>query len=85
MRPGSRKIKIKFTAVELTHFGCVYLLHRFLQQLRFRSYLYHHLPFVLRNNRYSLSELLLALMYPMILVPFGQIGKDLKRHRVIAS
>lgn len=67
MRSGSRKIKIKFTAVGLTHFGGVYLLHRFLQQLRFRSYLYHHLPFVRRNNRYSLSELLLAFMYPMIL------------------
>lgn len=67
MRSGARKIRIKFTAAGLTHFGGVYLFHRFLQQIRFRSYLYQNLPFVQRNSRYTLSELFLALMYPMIL------------------
>lgn len=36
---------MKFTAAGLTHFGGIYLLHQFLQQLRMRSYLYHHLAF----------------------------------------
>ncbi len=67
MRSGARNIHTKFTAAGLTHFGGIYLLHQFLQQLRMRSYLYHHLAFPQRNNRYTLSELLLALMYPMIL------------------
>ncbi len=58
---------MKFTSAGLTHFGGVYLLHQFLQQLRMRSYLYHHLDLPQRNNRYTLSELLLALIYPMIL------------------
>lgn len=67
MRSGARKIRTKFTAAGLTHFGGVYLFHQFLQQLRIRSYLYLNLTFPQRNNRYTLSELLLALMYPMIL------------------
>ena len=67
MRSGARNIRTKFTAAGLTHFGGIYLLHQFLQQLRMRSYLYHHLAFPQRNNRYTLSELLLALIYPMIL------------------
>lgn len=67
MRSGARKIRTKFTAAGLTHFGGVYLLHRFLQQLHIRSYLYLNLTFLQRNNRYTLSELLLALIYPMIL------------------
>jgi len=67
MRSGARNVRTKFTAAGLTHLGGIYLLHQFLQQLRVRSYLYRHLAFPQRNNRYTLSELLLALMYPMIL------------------
>lgn len=67
MRSGARNIRMKFTSAGLTHFGGIYLLHQFLQQLRMRSYLYHHLRFFQRNNRYTLSELLIALIYPMIL------------------
>lgn len=67
MRSGARKIRTKFIAASLTHFGGVYLLHQFLQQLRLRSYLIRTLSFPQRNHRYTLSELLLALMYPMVL------------------
>lgn len=67
MRSGSRNIRTNFAAPGLTHFGGIFLLHQFLQQLRFRSYLSQHLHFPQRNNRYSLSELFLALVYPMIL------------------
>lgn len=67
MRSGARKIRTKFTAAGLTHFGGVYLLHQFLQQMRIRSFLTINLSYTQRNHRYSISELLLALMYPMIL------------------
>lgn len=67
MRSGARKIRTKFTAAGLTHFGGVYLLHQFLQQAHLRSFLYHQLNFPQRNTRYTLTELILALMYPMIL------------------
>lgn len=67
MRSGARKIRTKFTAAGLTHFGGIYLLHQFLQQLRVRSYLALNISYPQRNNRYTLSEFLLALIYPMIL------------------
>lgn len=67
MRAGARNIAVQFTAPHLTHFGGVYLLHRFLQRLRLRSYLHQHLIFLQRNNHYTLTELLLALVYPMVL------------------
>lgn len=67
MSYGSRHIRTKFSASGLTHFGGVYLFHQFLQQLRFRSYFTWYLSSPKRNNRYSLTELLLALLYPIIL------------------
>ena len=67
MRSGARKIRTQFTASGLTHFGGIYLFHQFLQQLRIRSYLALHIPYPQRNNLYSLSEMILALIYPMIL------------------
>jgi hypothetical protein len=66
-RTGSKAIKIDFSAGQLTHFGGTYLLHQFLQQLQFRTLLSRRLHLEERNNRYSLSERLLALIYPMIL------------------
>ena len=67
MRSGARKLRTKFSAAALTHFGGVYLLHQFLQRLHLRWYLQQHIEFSQRNHRYTLSEMLLALMYPMIL------------------
>lgn len=66
-RTGSRNVKISFSAGQLTHFGGVYLIHRFLQQLFFRTFLGRVLYLPERNNNFSLTERLLALMYPMIL------------------
>ena len=67
MHAGARNIRTTFTAGGLTHFGGIYLFHTFLQRLRLRSYLYQYLNLSQRNNRYTLSEILLALLYPMIL------------------
>lgn len=67
MPRGPRRIAISFGAKSLTHFGGVYLLHRFFSQIGFKAAIAKRVAFVQRNNRYSLGEMLLALLYPMIL------------------
>lgn len=66
-RHGARNIRTAFTSVQLTHFGGVYLLHQFLQQLGLRTLLSQSIAHPQRNNRYTLSEFLIALLYPIIL------------------
>jgi hypothetical protein len=51
----------------LTHYGGVYLVHRFLSRLGFKTAVAQSLRLTQRNNRYSVGETLLALLYPMIL------------------
>jgi len=67
MRSGARNVRTEFTSAALTHFGGIFLLHSFLQCLKLRTYLAQRICYRDRNNRYTLSELLLALIYPMIL------------------
>jgi hypothetical protein len=67
MRPGAHNIRISFTGAALTHFGGIYLVHMFLRTIGFRSFLHETIRFDQRKHRYTLSEMLLALMYPMIL------------------
>jgi len=45
----------------------VYLLHRFFSRLRLQKRLTQQARLIQRNNRYSVGEMLLALLYPMIL------------------
>jgi len=82
-RTGSRKVIVSFTAGRLTHFGGVYLLHRFLQQLQIRTFLGRQLYTPERNNHFSLTERLLALLYPMILgLNTIELSERLKRGQV---
>jgi hypothetical protein len=67
MAYGPRKLHTTFTASALTHFGGIYLFHRFIQQVGLRRFLCRQITLQQRNNRYTLTELLLALIYPMIL------------------
>jgi hypothetical protein len=67
MPRGPRKLTIEFGAQNLTHYGGVYLLHRFLSQIGFKRAVAKELRWVQRNNRYSIGEMLLAILYPMIL------------------
>lgn len=67
MRSGARKVRTLFTASYLTHFAGIYLFHQFLQCLRLRTYLSERVHYPQRNNDYTLSEMILALIYPMIL------------------
>lgn len=66
-RSGAKSIKVSFTAGHLTHFGGVYLLHAFMRQLQLRTFLSHRLQLIEWNNYFSITERLLAMMYPMIL------------------
>jgi hypothetical protein len=66
-RSGAKSVKISFTAGRLTHFGGVFLVHCFLRQFQLRTFLSRRLRLYEWNNRFSVTERILALMYPMIL------------------
>jgi hypothetical protein len=67
MPRGPRKLSIEFDATTLTHYGGAYLLHRFLSRLGFKDAVARHVRVAQRNNRYTVGETLLALLYPIIL------------------
>jgi len=66
-RSGAREVEISFAAHSLTHFGGLFLLHRFVQRLGLRALLADRVRFDQRNNRYAISESLLAWLYPLVL------------------
>ena len=67
MRRGPKSLEISFTGKNLTHFGGVYLISLFLRRLQLKSILSRSLRFFQRNNHYSITESILALMYPSML------------------
>jgi len=67
MRRSPRNLKIACNHRGLTHYGGVCLFHEFLQVLQFRRFASWHLNYPRRNEDYSLPQLLLALIYPIIL------------------
>ena len=67
MRRSPRNLRITFDHRGLTHFGGVYFFHEFLQLLQLRDFLARHLSYPRRNHRYSLSQMILALVYPLVL------------------
>src|SRR6516165_389570 len=67
MRYSPRNVKIAFDHAGLTHFGGIYFFHEFLRVLQFRNFLARHLAYPRRNQRYSLSQMILALVYPLVL------------------
>lgn len=67
MPRGPRKLLVTFGSRALTHYGGVYLLHRFFSRLRLQNLLTRETPVTQRNNRYSVGEMFLALLYPIIL------------------
>ena len=80
---GPRRLQIIFSGKRLSHFGGVYLLQRFFRKLALRSLFSRMLQFSQRNNRYTISEEILALVYPIAL-GFGRIETThlLKRNGV---
>src|SRR5262245_37542679 len=67
MPKGPRKLVITFGSQTLTHYGGVYLLHRFLTRIGLKNAIATEIRFIQRNNRYTVGELLLAILYPIIL------------------
>jgi hypothetical protein len=67
VRRSPRNLQIVCNHAGLTHFGGTCFLHEFIRVLQFRDFLSRHLTYPRRNNDYSLSQMLLALIYPIIL------------------
>lgn len=69
---GPKNLTISFTGKNVTHFGGIYLLHLFLKRIKLKSLFSKQVVFAQRNNHYAISEVMLALIYPIIL-GFGRI------------
>lgn len=67
MRRSPRNLRIACDHAGLTHFGGVFFFHEFLRVLQLRRFLSRHLTYARRNSRYSVAQMLLALVYPIIL------------------
>ena len=68
MKRSPKNLIITFSGERLTHFGGLYLLQRFFQQINLRSLLSQYIRFSQRNNRYTIAKKeLLALIYPIAL------------------
>ena len=67
MRRSPRNVKVTYNHRGLTHFGGAYFFHEFLGVLQLREFLARHVRCGRRNHRYSISQMLLALVYPIVL------------------
>ena len=67
MRRSPRNLRIACDHRGLTHYGGVFFFQEFLQVLQFRDFLAQQLTYPRRNRRYSLSQMILALVYPLVL------------------
>ena len=63
--PGN--VTVAFNHAGLTHYGGSFYLHEFFRLLQLRHFLARHLHWDRRNSRYSLSQMILALTWPIIL------------------
>jgi hypothetical protein len=67
MRRSPKNVKIACNHGSLTHYGGVVFFHEFTRVLQLRDYLARHLHYIRRNQRYTLSQMVLALVYPILL------------------
>src|SRR5487761_933412 len=67
MRYSPRNIRIACNHEGLTHFGGAYFFQEFLRVLQFRDFLARHLIYPRPHHRYRLSQMILALLYPIVL------------------
>lgn len=67
MRKSPRNVTLAFNHRGLTHYGGSFFFHEFLRVLQIRRFLDRRLHYPRRNQRYTLSQMLLALVYPIIL------------------
>ena len=67
MRRSPRSVEIAFSHGGLTHYGGILFFNEFTRVLQFRRFLTRHLLYPRRNQRYTLSQMIMALVYPVIL------------------
>ena len=67
MQYSPRNIRVAYSHTGLTHFGGVYFFQEFLRVLQLRNFLARYLSYPRRNNRYQSSQMIIALMYPIVL------------------
>jgi hypothetical protein len=67
MRRSPRNLNFACNHAGLTHFGGIHFLQQFIRVLQLRDFLAHHLAYRRVNSDYSVSQMLLALIYPIIL------------------
>ena len=67
MRRSPRNLIVACNHTGLTHFGGIYFFHEFLRVLHVRELLTRRLTYPRRNQRYSVSQMILALIYPLVL------------------
>src|SRR6266446_2982105 len=67
MRRSPRNLKITFNHKGLTHYGGVFFFHEFVRVLQLRHWLHRQLQYSRRNHDYSLPQMILALIYPVML------------------
>ena len=65
MRRSPKNVRIAFDDAGLTHYGGVLFFNEFTRVLQLRRFLTRHLQYPRRNQRYELSQMLLALIYPI--------------------
>jgi hypothetical protein len=67
VRRSPTSVRIAYNHASLTHFGGVHLFHEFLRVLHFRDFIAQQIRYPRGNRDYSVSQILLALIYPIIL------------------
>src|SRR2546423_12456124 len=67
MRKSLRNVIIAFNHRGLTHYGGAFFFHEFLRVLQFRHFIAQRLTWSRRNHDYSLSQMILALTWPLVL------------------
>jgi hypothetical protein len=67
MARGHTYVKISYDAEDLTHFGGALLLHQFFRRLGLRKLLSEGVRVRWRNARYTFSDMVLAVVYPIVL------------------
>jgi hypothetical protein len=67
MKRSPKNVRIAFNHGSLTHYGGVFFFHEFTRVLQLRDFLSRHLTYSRPRYDYSLSQMLLALIYPILL------------------
>jgi hypothetical protein len=67
MRRSPKNVRIAFNHGGLTHYGGIFFFHEFTRVLQLRDFLSRHLTYGRLRYDYSLSHMLLALTYPILL------------------